>query len=302
MSTSSSCLHLVRPTTTGTTRDAARHIDAAWHAHLRLGFTWHGTRTVLAERRHSGPLRVQKPLYPEGHAVCHAVIVHPPGGIAGGDRLDINVALASGAHGVVTTPGAAKWYKAARGGATQKTTLALAAGARLDWLPQENILFDAADARQQLDIVVDEGATLIGWDATVLGRQAAGERWTRGLWRSRITLRHVNGACLWDEQTVLHAADATEHVHATLAGLPVFATLWAVGPACTSDLANALAADLPYAPELRAGVTCLPGNVLVMRVLGRHMEAVRTLMANTWLQLRPRVHGVAGVPLRLWAT
>ena len=76
-----------------------------WRAELALDYRLQDGRTVLA-RRHRGPLQVQKALYPEGQGLCHTLLIHPPGGIAGGDSLSIDVAVQSGAQALITTPGA----------------------------------------------------------------------------------------------------------------------------------------------------------------------------------------------------
>ena len=85
----------------------------SWHAELELSYARFGDSTRPVLRRHLGPLRVQKHLYAEGPEVCQHIIVHPPGGIAGGDRLDIRASVGRDAWAQITSPGAAKWYRAA---------------------------------------------------------------------------------------------------------------------------------------------------------------------------------------------
>ena len=152
----------------------------SWLAELHLRFARREMRTVLVERRHSGPLTVQKALYPEGEQVCHVVIVHPPGGIAGGDELVFEIDLEANCHAVVATPAATKWYKAPFQQCRQKVTIHLAQGSSLDWLPQENIFFNATRAESTFTLKIDPGATAIGWEMAVLGRQASAEAWMEG--------------------------------------------------------------------------------------------------------------------------
>lgn len=286
-------------------------MPAAWHASLRLRFAARAGRTAMVERRHQGPLLVQKPLYPEGD-ICHVVVLHPPAGVAGGDVLDIDIAVASGAHAVLATPGATKWYKSLGREAAQHVRIDVAEGAKLDWLPQENIVFDDARARITTDVAVAPGGSAIGWDAVVLGRQASGERWASGA--LQLDTRIADGdRALWIEQSHLDAASPLRTAVSGMDGLHILGTLWAVGQGATPALAESLAERLPYAADLRAGVTCLaargtshgqpPGqSMLLLRVLGRQMEAVRQVMVDSWTALREPIHGVPARPLRLWST
>jgi urease accessory protein len=270
---------------------------AAWHASLALRVRNAGGRSLLAAE-HRGPLRVQKALYPEGNAPCHAVVLHPPGGIAGGDVLDIAVDVAASAHALVTTPGAAKWYKSLGASAEQRVRLTLDGG--LEWLPQEAIVYDAANVRSTIDIQMSDRAATIGWDIVALGRRAAGERFERGRFAQTIRLR-IGDELAWVERTRLVGNDALLESPIGLAGHHVFGCLWAAGPGFDDTTMEGLRAALGDTASI-APMTRLTPRLVVARALGPNTNFVRGALTEVWAVLRPLVFQRAAVPPRLWAT
>lgn len=274
---------------------------AGWQAHLKLGFTRVGSATVLSERQHRGPLRVQKALYPEGQGVCQTILLHPPSGIAGGDQLHIAADVGEAAHAQLTTPGAGKWYRSGGAQAAQVLDFRVAAGGILEWLPQETIVFDGALSRMETRVELAADSRYLGWEILCLGRRAAGESFIHG----RIGLHtriEREGAPLWLERGQLAGADAMLHSPAGWAGASVGATLLATLPAGI-DVAPLLDACRLCVPADGAehGVTALPG-LLVARYLGHHSEAARNWLIALWQLLRPALLGCPALPPRIWAT
>jgi urease accessory protein len=273
----------------------ARH----WNARLEVAVAMRGDASVAVHRRHTGPLRLQKPLYPEGRAVAHLLVVHPPAGIAGGDRLEIDIDVGSAASALVTTPGATKWYRSGGARARQDVALAVASGACLEWLPQESIVFDGADMHASTTIACERGATCIGWDIVVLGRLASGERFERGAIRQDVTLS-CDGRTIWRERARLRGGDALLGSSVGWNGHPVAGVLWAWGAALPGpDLERCRVATMAR-PD--AGITVLGDGLVIARALADSAESVRDLFHELWTIIRPAMTPRRATLPRIWAT
>jgi urease accessory protein len=277
-----------------------RSLSPSWLAKLSLFYELTSIGTVLKKSLHEGPLRVQKALFPEGTDICHSIILHPPAGIAGGDTLEIDVSVGAKCHTVLSTPSATKWYKSFKNPATQRIQLVLGESAKLDWLPQENLFFKGADAKILTKLNLQSSSSFIGWDTAMLGRHASGEEWSKGHVHMRNQI-YRDGKLLWIENGQINAEDMYYKSLPQIGSWPVFATIWAVGPACSRTLTESLSIMMPWTDALRAGVTYLPQGVLLVRAVSNDIELTKNWMISIWSTLRPLVHGVPAQSLRLWA-
>ena len=269
-----------------------------WRAELALDYERRGARTVLAARRHDGPLVVQKPLYPEGEEVCHGIVVHPPGGIVGGDSLAVSVGLGENAHTLLTTPGAGKWYRSAGSWAHQTLDFRVADGACLEWLPQETIFFDGALAGLKSTVRLVRGAHYIGWELVCLGRAGSGERFMHGTCSLHTTLLREDKP-IWLERGQITADGMLARSKAGLGGRTVCGTMVATIDNVDRELLEGCRSV--SATEGDTSVTCLPG-LLVARYLGDSSEAAKQYFIAIWAQLRPAINGRAAVEPRIWRT
>jgi urease accessory protein len=279
---------------------AASH--STWQASLTLGFADDDGTTRLLDKLHYGPLRVQKALYPEDKKVCHAIIVHPPGGVVGGDQLEIDLGVGDRAHAFITTPGAAKWYQANGKVSRQSVHLHLNEGAALEWLPQETIFFDTADVVLEQEVELAAGATFLGCEILCMGRRGSGEIFNTGRIRQRSSIRR-EGRLLWWEQGDIFGGRLDSPL--ALNGKTVCATLIAAGKPLAAAVLNELLAhiraDIAADGEHVFGVTHTRG-VLVARHLGDDSETARRLMLTVWRRLRPYLLERAAVTPRIWQT
>ena len=273
-----------------------------WHTHLQLDYALEAGRCVL-RHRHSGPLRILQSLYPEGDAICHNVLLHPPGGLVGGDTLDINATVGPGAHGLLTTPGATRFYRSAGELALQRTELTLMEGARLEWLPLEALCYDACQAENRLTMRLAPDAALLGWDVTALGLPGASLPFARGKFQ-----QHLEVPGLWLERGRIDAADERLlNSPLGLAGLRCLASVFFIAgsplPRTTRQDALDAARAVIEAHSLAgtAGATSPNGQVVIVRTLAPLVEPAMDLVRRVRTAWRGLFWGLPAANPRIWA-
>ena len=274
-----------------------------WHASLQVNYRLEAGRTV-ARHVHEGPLRILQSLYPEGGAICHNVLVHPPGGLVGGDRLDIDVTAAPGSHALLTTPGATRFYKSLGDAALQHTHIRLANDTRLEWLPLEAICYSGCLAENRLQFELAPGAELIGWDVTALGLPTAGQAFERGSF-----CQHIEMPGVWLERGRIDASDQ-RLLDSPLgfAGHRCLASIFF----CTGSRLERKRRDLAldcarqvldqHSSRNPAGATSPNDHVVVVRVLAPLVEPAMHLLRQVWATWRQELWQVKHASPRIWAT
>ncbi|MEK6750307.1 MAG: urease accessory protein UreD [Pseudomonadota bacterium] len=270
-----------------------------WRAQLELAFATCEGRSFLARRRHFGPLYVQRPFYPEGAAVCHVYILHPPGGVVGGDELAINIHVEARAHALVTTPASGKFYCSAGATASLTQQIHVASGGVLEWLPQDNIFFSGSRVDIKTNVYLAADSVFAGWEIGSLGRPAAAEYYAAGqlsqrfeIWRDGVPLCVERSACSGNSR-FLHTAWG-------LRGHAVMGTMLCVTSegGLISRIRELMQDDI-YADIFT--VTRLD-DVLVCRYLGNDAAQARRCFARVWAAVRPLLLGRAACMPRIWST
>ncbi|EHT2445827.1 MULTISPECIES: urease accessory protein UreD [Proteus] len=269
--------------------------EKGWLADIALRYELKRGKTCLTEKRHLGPLMVQRPFYPE-QGVAHTYLLHPPGGVVGGDTLSININVQPYAHALLTTPGATKFYRSAGGTASQTQTLTVAQEGFLEWLPQENIFFPDAQVCLTTHIHLASSAKFIGWEMQCFGRPVLNEWFETGKVKGRLNF-YV------DERLILTESMRVEGLQKQAAAMrefPMFGSLY-IYPA-TDALKEIIQHHLEKInPLVEYGLTDVDG-ILVLRVLGTQTEPVMACFAQVWQIVRQHWLGYCPEPPRIWAT
>lgn len=276
--------------------------SAQWPAELHLELQRRAQGSRVVQCRHRGPLRLQRPFYPEGADCAHLYLLHPPGGLVSGDTLAINVQLGEQTAALVTTPGAGRVYRARAqySRQTQRVQLRVERAAVLEWLPLETIVFDGADVALSLDIELAADACFAGWEVVCLGRQAGDQPFNRGRLQQSWRIDR-GGRPLLRERLDLAANSALMQTPWGLAGAPVYGTFVVVANQPWSEVALQSLRELA-ADEVEHFAVTQARGVLLMRYRGDSGEQARALFRRCWEWLRPQFNGRTACAPRIWNT
>jgi len=270
-----------------------------WEANLKLSFARRQQKTILTGKKHSGPLMVQKPFYPETNGCCHVYLIHPPGGIVGGDLIKLSTYLDENAHALITTPGATKFYRSIGPVATQNQTIYLEDNASLEWLPQETVYFNDCNANASTKIYLKDNNRFFAWEIQCLGLPAQKEFFTSGQCTQKLEVWQNNTPILL-ETNRLNSQDEILHADWGLQGYK------ALGTFVTSDKHAQASQEqvmriIQQRDDLIASCTRI-NDLFIVRAMSTYAEKIKLLFTTLWHTLRPQILEIESSSPRIWHT
>ena len=290
----------------------------SWHGKLNLVYAHRQGKTVIIEQQNQAPLKVQRPFYPEGQEICHSIILHTAGGVVGGDRLSCDFDLQPNSQALITTAAASKIYRSNGSQARQNIEINVDKGACLEWLPQETIVFDAADYRQDLRVELATDASFLGWEINRFGRSAKGEKFLQGNWRSHTEI-YQKGIPLWIDRQWLPGNEEVFYSPHALGGQPVIGSLLFLGKSVSTEIVEQARTlwkpntpfpiPNPHSPRKRCGRTPIANpqtgvtrlnNGFLCRYRGNSTIEVRNWFISVWQLLRTSFLNRGSSVPRVW--
>jgi urease accessory protein len=274
-----------------------KEVAAGWNGFINIVLKERFSKTVMSDLEHEGPLRVQRPFYPEGE-LCHIYLLHPPGGLVGGDILTLNIKAVSGAKALFTSPGSTKFYRSAGAFSCMSLNLTVEDNASLEWFPQENIFFSGAKSKLNTVINLQNTAKLLAWDITCLGMPVNDDKFTRGDIDNRLEIKRNGKTFLLERLRVNEVKHLT--AQSGLRGFSMQGSFFATG--CNAEILENVRDYLRSTTLQYPWGATLIEDLLIVRVLGERTEKIQGLLIPLWKLLRPILLNRKAVVPRIWAT
>ncbi len=259
-----------------------------WQGIINLVYEYQHQETKVTSIFSQVPFKIQNSFYPEGKSICHSVILHTAGGIAGDDILSQNIHLSPQAQVLITTPAATKIYRCQEKKAIQDIKIHLDHNSYLEYLPQEAIVFNQANFEQKMCIDLAENASYLGWEIVRFGRSARGEIFNQGKWLNYLEIYRENKPVWLDRQCFFGESNLFYSLNG-LRGNPVIASLVYIVSGNLEDDISTLRHLLreKYGNNLCLGITALQEGLLC-RYWGDSVSQAKEYFIFIWQFLREK--------------
>lgn len=284
-----------------------------WLASLDLQLEYSSFGTQLTRTKRCGPLTIQKAFYPEGRDCAHLYLLHPPAGIVSGDELRVTVDVQQGAHTLVTTPGANRFYRARTDLSigdpkqTQITQINLKDGAKCEHFPLETLVYNQANGVNNVEVRLQHSSVYCGWDMTCLGLPSSNEDFTAGRFTQLNTL-FLEDILIYHDKVVIQPQSNIQQHQAGLAGNTVFGTFlaYAAKDKVSDEQRTQLIKELretvaQHNASALISVTDIR-QLLIIRYLGQQAHQCKSLFVELWKLIRPVYMDKQGIQPRIWFT
>lgn len=278
---------------------ATNHEQAGWRASLELEYERRLAKTCLVKKQHCGPLMVQKPFYPEAEQCCHTYLIHPPGGIAGGDQLYINAQINDNSHVLITTPAATKFYRSIGPQALQQQILNVSSNAILEWLPQETVYFSEANVVNKTIFHIHPTTSLFAWEIQCLGLTAQQQDFELGSCIQRLEVWQQNKPLILETNRFI-GGDQQLQSACGMNGYKALATFIIKDPKQCLDNSIIMAVKSNYHSIVTAS-TYVHG-FFIIRALAEYAEEIKNYFTQVWHYARPLMIAQDACPPRIWKT
>jgi len=270
---------------------------SSWPASLDVEFSVRSGKTVPSSIKHFGPLRVQRPFYPEKDETCHLYLLHPPGGVVGGDVLNISVSANEKSKSLVTTPGATKIYRSNIDSNIQQS-LSLEKESTVEWMPQETILFNDAQTVINTDVHISTGGQLFFWDVLCLGLPVNSEKFTSGCCRQSLKVFRDKKPLLIENNYFEGSSDL---MSASWGMRGFYVNAVCVMTVGNSDIVEKIRSATNSQKECLFALTEKRGLV-ICRYMGNSVEEAKQLFLQAWTLWRNCELQKEVVVPRIWGT
>ena len=276
-----------------------------WQGDLYLKFSPDkSAKTVLATHRHSGPFTVQRPFHPEGNT-CHTILLHPPGGLVEGDVLNLRVDCEPNSHTLIVTPSAGKVYECTKDAAAQHQTLNVAAGGKLEWFPQEMILYDRSISELETTIHLEGDAQFAGWEMVCFGRPIAEDHFQQGSLKQCLSIYRDQQPVLIERTNIQAQSDMMTSAYG-LSNFKGMASFFMTGAnqahlETAREVVEQLMDEHDLSKHIRIGITLID-DILVARMLMNQSRYAKQALTAIWSNLRLEILDKAPYEPRIWAT